>query len=144
MENIMATLTYGPDATTVTIDDRALAHLQYVIFQRYRRHEPFVMTIVTGEAGDRQRRSTWMTPGAPVAFAYDDETMPQLDRVWLEDLMKQSYSGNGLVYSAPLEGEDELDADAAADVLAEAGAIVGAAAETPRVGRARTAVRSAA
>ena len=140
----MATLTYGPDATTVTIDDRALAHLQYVIFQRYRRHEPFVMTIVTGPAGVRQRRSTWMTPGAPVAFAYDDETVPQLDRAWLEDLMKQSYSGTGLVYSEPLEGENERDEAAAAGVLAEAGAIVGAAAETPRVVRSRAAVRSAA
>lgn len=140
----MATLTYGPDATTVTIDDRALAHLQYVIFQRYRRHEPFVMTIVTGEAGDRQRRSTWMTPGAPVSFAYDNEATPQLDRVWLEELMKQSYSGNGLVYTESLDEENELDAAAAAGVLAEAGAIVGAAAETPRVGRARTPVRTAA
>lgn len=140
----MATLTYGPDATTVTIDDKALAHLQYVIFQRYRRHEPFVMTLVTGSGDDRQRRSTWMTPGAPVSFSYDDEVMPQLDRVWLEELMKQSYSGNGLVYSEPLEGEHALD-DAATEVVAAAGAIVGAAAETARVGRApRAAQRTAA
>lgn len=141
----MATLTYGPDATTITIDDRALAHLQYVIFQRYRRHEPFVMTLVTGTGDDRQRRSTWMTPGAPVSFAYDTEATPQLDRVWLEDLMKQSYSGSGLVYAEPLEEEAELDQAAAAEVVAAAGAIVGAAAaETPRVGRARAAVRTAA
>lgn len=140
----MATLTYGPDATTITVDDRALAHLQYVIFQRYRRHEPFVMTLVTGEAGSRQRRSTWMTPGAPVSFAYDREDMPQLDRVWLEELMKQSYSGTGLVYTEPLEEEDVLDETAASEVLAAADAIVGAAASTPRVGTRRAAERTAA
>lgn len=140
----MATLTYGPDATTVTIDDRALAHLQYVIFQRYRRHEPFVMTLVTGTGDDRQRRSTWMTPGAPVSFSYDDEATPQLDRVWLEDLMKQSYSGTGLVYAEPLEGEHALDEAAGSDVVEAAGAITGAAASAPRVGRARASVRSAA
>ena len=138
----MATLTYGPDATTVSIDDKALAHLQYVIFQRYRRHEPFVMTLVTGTGEDRQRRSTWMTPGAPVSFSYDDDAMPQLDRVWLEELMKQSYSGNGLVYAEPLEGEHALDAEAA-EVVAAAGAIVGAA-ETARVGRSARAVQRTA
>jgi hypothetical protein len=125
MENIMATLTYGPDAKTVTIEDRALAHLQYVIFQRFRRHEPFVMTLVTGEGADRQRRSTWMTPDAPVSFSYDDEASQQLDREWLEELMKQSYSGAGLTY---VEG-----AEATTDVVAEAGKIVDAAAEAAKV-----------
>ena len=138
----MATLTYGPDATTVTVDDRALAHLQYVIFQRYRRHEPFVMTLVTGTAEERQRRSTWMTPGAPVSFCFDNEVTPQLDRVWLEDLMKQSYSGTGLVYTEPLEGELVLDETATAAV--PAGEIRGTDASTPRVGRARAAERTAA
>jgi hypothetical protein len=124
MENLMATLTYGPDATMVTIEDRALAHLQYVIFQRFRRHEPFVMTLVTGTGADRQRRSTWMTPGAPVSFSYDAEASQQLDREWLEELMKQSYSGAGLTY---VEGAEE-----SADVVAEAGKIVDAAAEAAK------------
>jgi hypothetical protein len=140
----MASLTYGPDATTITVDDRALAHLQYVIFQRYRRHEPFVMTLVTGTAGERRRRSTWMTPDAPVSFSYDNEETHQLDRVWLEDLMKQSYSGNGLVYSEPLAGQHELDETAAAEVVAEAGAITGAAAEPAGARRSRSADRAAA
>lgn len=140
----MATLTYGPDATTVTVDDRALAHLQYVIFQRYRRHEPFVMTLVTGEGDERRRRSTWMTPGVPVSFSYDCETVPQLDRVWLEELMKQSYSGTGLVYSEPLESEKALEELDATEVVAAADAIVGAAATTPRVGSRRSAERTAA
>jgi hypothetical protein len=130
MENIMATLTYGPDAKTVTIDDRALAHLQYVIFQRFRRHEPFVMTLVTGEGAARQRRSTWMTPDAPVSFSYDDEATQQLDREWLEELMKQSYSGNGLTYIEKLENET-------ADVVAEAGKIVDAAAKAAHPARGR-------
>ncbi len=135
----MATLTYGPDATTVTIEDRALAHLQYVIFQRFRRHEPFVMTLVTGEGADRQRRSTWMTPGAPVSFSYDDEATQQLDREWLEELMKQSYSGAGLTYVAPTEAETTTD------VVAEAGKIVDAAAEAVTAARpARTRERAAA
>lgn len=124
----MATLTYGPDATTVTVEDHALAHLQYVIFQRFRRHEPFVMTLVTGTGADRQRRSTWMTPGAPVSFSYDSESTQQLDREWLEELMKQSYSGAGLTYIEELEGSaEETD-----DVVAAAGKIVDAAAEAAK------------
>jgi hypothetical protein len=130
----MATLTYGPDATTVTIEDRALAHLQYVIFQRFRRHEPFIMTIVTDEGGERRRRATWMTPDAPISFSYDTEATEALDREWLEDLMKQSYSGSGLVFSAPAyaadcEAASSID-DASIKVVAAADAIIDAAAKS--------------
>ncbi|RWZ67957.1 hypothetical protein ELQ92_01460 [Labedella populi] len=141
----MATLTYGPDATTVTIEDRALAHLQYVIFQRYRRHEPFVMTLVTGTGTDRRRRSTWMTPGAAVSFSYDSEASQQLDREWLEELMKQSYSGAGLTYIEGAEASADGESEA---VVAAAGKIVDAAAEAaqaahPARGRQRATVAAA-
>lgn len=93
----MATLTYGSNGTTVELDGRQLAHLQYILAQRFRRSEALLLTFTTGPEAQRLRRTVWLTPSSPVEFTFDADVSYKLNRGWLEDLMQQSYTAQGLV-----------------------------------------------
>jgi hypothetical protein len=93
----MAMFTYGTTATTLEIDDRQLAHLQHIIAQRFRRQESLLLTFLIEQGGSRRRRTVWLSPSSPLEFDYDADVSQSLNRAWLEDLMQQSYSVNGVV-----------------------------------------------
>ncbi len=95
----MAMFTYGPAATTVEVDDRQLAHLQYIIAQRFRRQESLLLTFLVDRGGQQRRRTVWLSPSSALEFDYDAAVTAKLNREWLEELMQQSYSVAGVVLS---------------------------------------------
>jgi hypothetical protein len=118
----MATLTYGTTGTTIEMDGRQLAHLQYILGQRFRRQEALLLTFTTGDGADRLRRTVWLTPSSPVEFTFDADVSYKLNREWLEQLMQQSYSAQGVVLTAePGSETDPRVAGAAATSSAVAG-----------------------
>jgi hypothetical protein len=66
--------------TTITIDDRTLAHLQVVIFDKLRRNESFALDL----HDDRHVRTMWISQRSPLAFHYSGNRRPALNHQWLE------------------------------------------------------------
>jgi hypothetical protein len=89
----MGTLHYGSPAAEFSIDDRALAHLELVIVAKLRRKEGLAFSI-TDEA-TQLRQSIWISPAATVRFEYD-APMPEINRVWLQELAEAANSPGGL------------------------------------------------
>jgi hypothetical protein len=79
--------------TTLTIDDRVLAHLQVVIINKLRRHESFTFTW-RDEAGHDS--VCWIGPAIGLEFVYSGNRHPLLNREWLELLARSANSNAGL------------------------------------------------
>lgn len=105
----MGTLTYG-GSTAYEIDDRTLAHLEAVIVTKLRRREYLALgwTIEPHEGSGRVHLS--LHEGVPLEFAYRHADRQRLNRIWLEAIMEQANSAQGIM----LMSEDE--AMQAADV----------------------------
>ena len=89
----MGTLHYGSPAVEFAIDDRTLAHLELVILAKFRRRES-VSLALTDEANDR-RQVLWLSTSSTLRFEYD-AAMPEINRVWLQELVEASNSPGGL------------------------------------------------
>ena len=66
----------------ILVDDRALAHLQIVIIDKFRRNEKFSMSL----SSDGHVITMWMTSTIPLQFVYAGNRRPQVNRAWLEAL----------------------------------------------------------
>ncbi|GAA2029705.1 hypothetical protein GCM10009819_11700 [Agromyces tropicus] len=93
----MGTLYYGDSATPVDIDDRALAHLKIAITTKLRRNESFLLSWRHGIGQPRGRSSLWLHPAIPLRFVFEAVEAGELDREWIEDLMRGANSGGGIV-----------------------------------------------
>lgn len=82
--------------STLHLDDRALTHLQYVIVQKYRRGESFLLTWTDGGADDGRERSWWMSPSAPLSFEFDGTDEAPLELGWVDVLTRSADSTSGL------------------------------------------------
>lgn len=89
----MGTLHYGSPAAEFAIDDRTLAHLELVILAKFRRRESLALAI-TDEATER-RQVIWLSTSSTLRFEYDD-VMPEINRVWLQELVEAANSPGGL------------------------------------------------
>jgi hypothetical protein len=86
---------YGTDATNgVDIDDRTLAHLRLVIMNKLRRNEPFMFDADMSDASGR--RSYWIGANVAVQFHFFGSRNAQINRSWVEDLIAEASSPNGL------------------------------------------------
>ena len=93
---LMGTLYYGDARTPIEIDDRALAHVKFVILAKLRRNEGFGFSWVKG-LGDGSGRSTvWLSPSIPIQFEFNGNRAPTLNRAWLEALTQQAATSGGL------------------------------------------------
>jgi len=88
-------LIYGSMATSVDIDDRALAHLRIAIMTKLRRGEPFMFDVEMGEG--LGRRSFWLHPAVPLQFHFHGSRTPRVNRAWVELLLRTAGSPSGLV-----------------------------------------------
>jgi hypothetical protein len=79
-----------------TIDDRALAHLQVVIWAKLRRGETFAFTWNDPERNGFGRTSIWVTPHVSLAFDFFGSKTPALNPAWIEILTKSANSPGGL------------------------------------------------
>lgn len=100
----MGKLTYE-NTIKVDFEDRALAHLQVVIFTKLRRGEQFAFTWVDDPSVGNGRTCVWMHPNASLVFKFYGSRRPQLNRAWLEALAYTANSPHGLhVVPEPPEG----------------------------------------
>ena len=89
----MGTLTYG--TRDVPVDDRLLAHLSIVLTQKLRRREGFLLTL---PSGDRHLHSEafWVSASSDLTFSYSGNRVPSFNHEWLEQMMNESFSTQGL------------------------------------------------
>jgi len=96
----MGTLYYGGSAEPVEVEDRALAHLKFVISAKLRRGESFTVSWRHPDDQPRGRSTIWLHPSIPLRFVFDDPEPAELHRAWLEELAKSAHSSGGIMLVA--------------------------------------------
>ena len=104
----MGKMTYDGTARLV-VDDRELAHLQFVISDKLRRREPFTFTWTSPLEEGGGRVAAWINPSAALVFAFDRRGSHGLNPAWLRVLAEAAHSPAGL----RLIPEPEADEQAA-------------------------------
>ena len=94
----MGSMTYS--GANVEFDDRLLAHLQIVIFQKLRRGESFAMSWIDALAVGDGRSSIWLHPQTDLYFKFSGSRAPSINRDWLTALMESADGTRGLVVVA--------------------------------------------
>ena len=89
----MGTLHYGSPPASFKIDDRTLAHVELVIMAKLRRRENLSFAIIDEKTSLRQ--ALWISPVTPLRFEYD-APMPEINRLWLQELVDTANSSSGL------------------------------------------------
>ena len=89
----MGTLHYGAPPASFQIDDRTLAHLELVIMAKLRRRENLSFAHIDEKTGLRQAVS--ISPVTTLRFEYEGP-MPEIDRLWLQELVDTANSSQGL------------------------------------------------
>ncbi|MGK9148287.1 ATP-dependent DNA ligase [Plantibacter flavus] len=92
----MGNLLYGTPPTLHEIEDRLLAHLQVVIFSKFRRNESFAFHLEAVPGRGTGRQSLWLNPTIPLQFAFSGSRAPEMNREWLAVLLEQANSAKGL------------------------------------------------
>ncbi|WP_208007510.1 ATP-dependent DNA ligase [Labedella endophytica] len=89
----MGALTYG--TREIPVEDRLLAHLSVVMTQKLRRREGFLLTL---PSGDRRlhAESFWISANSDLSFSYSGNRIPSFNQDWLEKMMNESFSSQGL------------------------------------------------
>ncbi|MDR5699229.1 DUF7882 family protein [Agromyces aerolatus] len=92
----MGTLFYGETGTPIQVEDRTLAHLKVAIITKLRRGESF--TLSWGRTVDHPagRSTIWMHPTIPLRFMFDELERPDLNRSWIDQLMRSANSTGGI------------------------------------------------
>ena len=92
----MGTLYYGDARTPIEIEDRALAHIKFVILAKLRRNEGFGFSWVKGLGEGSGRSTIWIHPSIALQFEFNGNRAPSLNRAWLEVLTQQAATSGGL------------------------------------------------
>ena len=111
----MGTMYYGGSATPIDIEDRALAHLKFVISGKLRRGESFTVSWRHPEDQPRGRSTIWLHPSIPLRFVFDDPEPAELSRAWLEELAKSAHSSGGIMLVAEHVGSSTAPVPVGAD-----------------------------
>jgi hypothetical protein len=100
----MGTLYYGDSGTPIGIEDRTLAHLKVAVITKLRRGESFTLSWQHTEEQPRGRSTIWLHPAVSLRFVFDEPEQPELNRRWIEELMRSANSTGGIQLVA-----EELD-----------------------------------
>lgn len=85
------------DGTTkAEFEDRALAHLQYVIGTKLRRGEAFAFTWREDPSTGEGRTSVWINPGSSLVYRFAGSRTPSINPVWIDALTVVAASPAGL------------------------------------------------
>jgi hypothetical protein len=89
-------LIYGMGNQMIPVDDRALLHLQLVIYSKLRAHESFPFNWRDEPGVGDGHGSIWITPGVPIVFRYAGSRDPNVNREWIRLLQEAANSPSGL------------------------------------------------
>lgn len=92
----MGTLFYGETGTPISVEDRALAHLKVAIITKLRRGESFTLSWQHGSDQPGGRSTIWVHPTIPLRFVFDEAERPDLNRSWVDELMRSANSTGGI------------------------------------------------
>ncbi|MFE6254732.1 hypothetical protein [Agromyces sp. NPDC057865] len=92
----MGTFYYGDSGTPIGIEDRALAHVKVAVTTKLRRGESFTLSWRHTDDQPRGRSTVWLHPSIPVRFVFDEPEAPEINRDWLEELMRSANSTGGI------------------------------------------------
>jgi hypothetical protein len=96
----MGTLHYGASRTSITIDDRTLAHLQAVITTKLRRNEGLLVQWERPVERGSGRGAFWIHPSSDLIYEYDGGREVSLDHVELDRMMMEASGTRGLRITA--------------------------------------------
>ncbi|MCR2783585.1 MULTISPECIES: ATP-dependent DNA ligase [unclassified Microbacterium] len=88
----MGKLVYGNGSRSFEIEDRTLAHLRVVFMNKLRRGESFMFH----HTEPHLTCSVWMDPSVPFILQFHGSRQPTVNRDWVEALMQEASSANGL------------------------------------------------
>jgi hypothetical protein len=94
-EHAMGRLQYNNGS--ITIDDRALAHLQIVIVNHLRKGNSLTLSWLNSLSRGDGRSSIWLHPAIPLQFDFAGSRRPEIDREWIDRLEQSASSSIGLV-----------------------------------------------
>jgi hypothetical protein len=89
-------LIYGMGNQAIPVDDRALLHLQLVIYSKLRAQESFPFNWKDEPGVGDGHGSIWITPGVPIVFRYAGSRDPNVNRDWIRLLQEAANSPVGL------------------------------------------------
>lgn len=94
----MGTLNYADaDNVSVTMTDRELAHIKFVMVNKLRRGEPFTFSWDKPESEGGGRASIWVAKEIPLSFEFDSSEPAEMNRQWIEQLSLAASTVSGLV-----------------------------------------------
>lgn len=91
----MGALVYGMNPP-IPIDDRALLHLQLVVYAKLRSHESFAFNWRDEPGVGDGHGSLWISPGVPIVFKFSGGKDPSVNREWLRVLRDTANQPAGL------------------------------------------------
>ncbi|MGV8896231.1 MAG: hypothetical protein ACOH10_13880 [Rhodoglobus sp.] len=95
--SLVGTLYYADGSrVAVTISDRELAHLKYVMVTKLRRGEPFTFSWDIPETDGGGRSSVWVSREIPLQFVFNDTAPQDMNRAWLDELSQLASTVSGL------------------------------------------------
>lgn len=91
-------------------DDRTLRHLQWVIGDKLRRHEPFMFTWTQPPEEGGGRLAVWVTPDVGLAYAFDERRSGPLNARWIQALALAAHTPAGLwLVPEPVDEDGETE-----------------------------------
>ena len=82
--------------TKAEFEDRALAHLQYVIGIKLRRGEAFHFTWREDPSTGEGRSSVWINPSSSLVYRFSGSRTPSINPAWIDALTVVAASPAGL------------------------------------------------
>jgi len=87
-------LVYNALGHAFDIEDRTLSHVRLVFMNKLRRNEPFMFHFTPGDGSGS--RSLWIHPAIPLVFHFYGSRQPQINRRWVDELMRHANGPSGL------------------------------------------------
>lgn len=92
----MGILIYGTNQK-YRFDDRVLSHLKIAISTRLRMHDGFLVSWEVPVEEGSGRVSLWASPAIPMQYLFENTKPPQLNRDWLDAMMRSASSARGMI-----------------------------------------------
>lgn len=103
----MGKLIYNAQGHSFDIEDRTLSHLRLVFMNKLRRNESFMFQYAAGDGSGT--RSFWVHPSIPLVFHFYGSRQPALNRRWVDQLMLDAGSANGLTLTPEPDPDGVLE-----------------------------------